>query len=1097
MIIFFSQKFLLLLTKQNTKLLKQPFYKKPVLSARQNIKLFKQPTYRKTFLYTWQIILLSFCLNPLASFSDANCQKLFSDPQSFNKAMTQNLILHPQQENLFEFYKNNSFINSLLSLNKNLKDVIKVLEKHPEINKTPIREYSIHVPQSLDKLTQPSFNQLQQFIKSLSQSANRVKNNLFKIKDNIGYWKTLLDFPKLDKEDLKNNLKKQEHNSEFLEYLNTLIKQKEFDFLKNSSSSDKEKSFLIYEILNRARKTNLQKNKDIKRISQAMADIIHIVGFNSEYNKLRLKHKDPLKQIEALYKINEERDSLAQELGFKDFLDLQSKLGVSHPTGLSKNQDILFHLSLLEKEINTQEDDSPIEKLRVRPLSLQEAPFRSCLSGDCASQTYFEKAFDPNFHYFTLTNENHISSGHITVVLGYAEKNKKSIQTAFVDKIQNIPEDRILAMLESIRLSLKEEGYIIGIPVETKGGNALSNTATVSEYISNEINPQLKDSLKNFIPHENNYNFKKGYTRAYDKLDLLEFKLPHNIKHIEIIKGTKREPTLAPKDLSLQILVENILKLQNSKNEQDQIKFINNLSILYKIEDEGISFDFIKNYLYNKIKDKNLSLKLRKFALLYWFEFLEKHSRLFTYKDVLKLLKHFSKQEEKVILGEISNWKKSSNIYKTSFIHSLTVSFFLKITDIKEFSHSKLKNVFNIHAINRFNQSVLNTILSQREIKKAQILLQLGANINSKDTLSSALINKEIQIIKWLIKNGADVNAKNNYGDTALITAIEKNNTTALKLLLNKGADINLKGSFGETALITAIEKNNTTALKLLLNKGADINLKGSFGETALINAIKNNNIIALEILLKNDKTDVNAKNSYGDTALITAIEKNNTTALKLLLNKGADINLKGSFGETALINAIKNNNIIALEILLKNDKTDVNAKNSYGHTALITAIEKNNTTALKLLLNKGADINLKGSFGETALITAIEKNNTTALKLLLNKGADINLKGSFGETALINAIKNNNIIALEILLKNDKTDVNAKNSYGDTALITAIEKNNTIAVKLLLENGANPNIKNKSHHTALWYAKRYNYTEILLLLKKYGAKKWILNLLS
>jgi hypothetical protein len=92
---------------------------------------------------------------------------------------------------------------------------------------------------------------------------------------------------------------------------------------------------------------------------------------------------------------------------------------------------------------------------------LAEAPFRSCIGGsDCSSRTYLTKALDPNYQYFTLTDAEGYSSGHITVVLGSAPGKAKSRipslehgsderKLAFIDKIQNVPHEDLPIMISN------------------------------------------------------------------------------------------------------------------------------------------------------------------------------------------------------------------------------------------------------------------------------------------------------------------------------------------------------------------------------------------------------------------------------------------------------------------------------------------------------------------------------------------------------------------------------------------------------------------------------------------------------------------------
>ena len=961
----------------------------------QRAELSKETNFKKPYPDpNIKIILFILCLTPLSSLSQTPCQAVFSDMHSFNRAMTQNMLLHPHQKSLFEIYRSSSFEIPMLGMKKDFDDVMEILEKHPELAKVSFREYLIQVKNTAYN---NSSDNIQQIIKSLEQSA-RATNNLFKIKENIGYWKVLLDFPKREEKNSKDKLKKQQNNLEFLEHLNSLISEEDFQFLNNPSSFYREKSLLLYQILNKARNLNIQQDRSIKRISQAMVDVAHIVGFNNEYNKTNLKSKILDMQLKALKNIIQERDSLAKELGFSDFLDLQNHLNRDSPKGLSKKQDILSSLNLAEQEAKmTSHQNHTSEILRVRPLSLQESPFRSCVGGeaDCSSRYYFEKALDPNFHYFTLTNKNNKSFGNITIVLGSTKKQEEILNTAFVDKIQNVPEDKILPMLESIRLSLQEQGYRLGLPIQVKGHNALSSTNAISEYISNEVNPHLKNTLESFTPHENNYNFKHTYTRAYHKLDLLEFHLSAvSQQSAEIAPGAIQDPVLAPKDFNFQILLENILSLQNSKKEEDQIQFIANLPNLYEVKSANISAEFIKDYLKNKIKDSNAPFNLRKFALFYWIEFLEKRNKSLNHKDFLKILKEFSKSEEKIILGEMSNWKQSSNVYRKEFISNLTFSFFSKIETIEEFLQSKLRNILDIQSKSETHFHLLTMLLI-----------------------------KNIKIVPELVKLGVDLNVKDNLGKTLLMWAIQHRNIAIVEFLLQNDVDVNMKDNSGRTALMLAFLYKQKKTVELLLQNEVDVHAKDNSGKTAFMLAFREGQIEMAELILKYDATVIKAKDDSGNTAFMLAIihagiirEKkiDETKLIKtiqiLFEQKEFDINAQNNFGDTAFMLLAKLGYIKSFELILQNDAIDVNAQNSLGETVLMQIIfsktrgiskSKIIRMAQALLAKKDIDVNLAMNNGDTALILAVKYEIWPIAEILLQLGADMHRENKNGMSAL------------------------------------------------------------------------------------------------
>ncbi|MCY4321538.1 MAG: ankyrin repeat domain-containing protein, partial [Bdellovibrionaceae bacterium] len=285
--------------------------------------------------------------------------------------------------------------------------------------------------------------------------------------------------------------------------------------------------------------------------------------------------------------------------------------------------------------------------------------------------------------------------------------------------------------------------------------------------------------------HNSQYKSYNGYTRAYEELTLVELSKTATNTNYKITAGELNKPTWAPEELNAQNLFEEILQLQNSIDEKEQITFITQLSSLYEtyeIKDPNI----IKKYLTNKIKDKNLSFKLRKLAFFYLIKFLQKKDISLNYKDFSELLTHFSQKEEQTILRELSHWKKSSDKIKRNIIHDLTVSVFINQ------AITKFKNIIDI---NSKKGNMDSTVLMD--------LIEIG----------------EIKAVNKILEEGVDIHALNKYGDTALHLAVLKGYNNIIKALINHGAKLNAKNNYGYTPLDRAW---TIETYELLKNNGAN-----------------------------------------------------------------------------------------------------------------------------------------------------------------------------------------------------------------------------------------------------------------------------------
>jgi hypothetical protein len=163
-----------------------------------------------------------------------------------------------------------------------------------------------------------------------------------------------------------------------------------------------------------------------------------------------------------------------------------------------------------------------------------------------------------------------------------------------------------------------------------------------------------------------------------------------------------------------------------------------------------------------------------------------------------------------------------------------------------------------------------------------------------------------------------------------LIDAAKVGNFDEIHRLLEAGASIDARDMEGETPLIKAARKKQTSTCKLLLELGADVNAQTitnyadirlpalhqeavlrrantqpQNGPTALMEAAGTGAEQVCRLLLEHN-ANANIKTTANrTTALIRAIYHGNASICKLIASRGADMNVKGGSHETALISAL------------------------------------------------------------------------------------------------------------------------------------------------------------------------------------------------
>ncbi len=709
------------------------------------------------------IVVLFLLLVPLApANAELSCRQVFShfndnssvqkpvevrDLKTFGDAMTQGMLLNPEQGGLFEVYRKIFFGDPKTSVdNQNLKSVTDILVKHPELQKPPFREYEISTVEKVYETPEA----LEKYLKLKVSTAGQVRSNLLQIEANLGFWKKVFDYqdPSMPEGLAKDQQKefRRRAKERFETYLNRMINKTNRDLLadlKNDKEDYQKKTKALYATLKYIKDWMEKKGRNTQPIRQAMVDLVHTVGFGNQATQVLLKSKNAMDRIEGLKKVLDERDAVAMDLGFANhFQQLQTDLRIESPTGLSKNENPTQNIQAIEQDVLAGPYiTKPTEIIRVRSLSIQEAPFRSCLGGsDCSTRTYFTKALDPNYNYFTMTDSSFNSNGHVTVVLGEA-KNPQTGQmekVAFIDKLQNVPNQTIPSFLQAVSMSLAERGYKLGVPEDVGNHNGLSNMDTTRHYVANEIVPKLTAILTSFVPHPNPYNFQNAYSRAYDKLNVKIYEPKLVDEETEIRPGRSYQNFVASKTLDNNNLIQDLLALKNSQDPNDVLKYVSSGQVIAQLEKLGLfSVKEFGNDLRIILERHDLPFSIRKQAT---FEALLVKSE--QNQSELNLdFTNFEDTEKTQISSEIRQWSKSSDKRRKKFADGLSDKWSDAVSksDIKTLEALVALKLFDI---NTRNESGFSTLL-------------LAIHTNQK------------AVVEWLIQNPKlDLKIKDDFGFT-------------------------------------------------------------------------------------------------------------------------------------------------------------------------------------------------------------------------------------------------------------------------------------------------------------------------------------------
>lgn len=257
--------------------------------------------------------------------------------------------------------------------------------------------------------------------------------------------------------------------------------------------------------------------------------------------------------------------------------------------------------------------------------------------------------------------------------------------------------------------------------------------------------------------------------------------------------------------------------------------------------------------------------------------------------------------------------------------------------------------------------------------------------VNSQgDTLLLAAATLgNVEAVQRLLSMGADVNRQNAFSrDTAVLRSIYANHDEITQMLVYENADLNLPNNYHQTPMGLAVEKQKGKLVDLFLTKGVTAGLDSD----TLFRAAAQKNYVGVIAMLKGN-VDPNVKNAAGNTPLIISASLGDTMTVETLLAYRADVNATNNEGNTALIYAARYNRpdtIMALTApLTMQYKADLNIQNKRGETALYWAAMKGYAPVVKILLSYDADPSLKTTSGKTALDVAKKYKREKVIELL------------------------------------------------------------------------------------------------------------------
>lgn len=243
---------------------------------------------------------------------------------------------------------------------------------------------------------------------------------------------------------------------------------------------------------------------------------------------------------------------------------------------------------------------------------------------------------------------------------------------------------------------------------------------------------------------------------------------------------------------------------------------------------------------------------------------------------------------------------------------------------------------------------LINAARHNTPIEVFQTLIKADANPNEKclqgqnalmfiamNAYDENKVSDQIAKAEYLVHNGLNINATDNYGNTALMYALNAfAHKKFIEDLLKLKANPNQANKTMDTSLWLAVKKQlSADVIGLLTEYGADANEVNINGETPLWHQLRLETDEQAIIALIKGGADVNVPDAEGSYPLWYAFHRNmSATVINAIINKQADVNLKNESGDTPLLYAVKNEypaSVIKL-LIKKGANQDIPDANGY-----------------------------------------------------------------------------------------------------------------------------------------------------------------------
>ena len=247
-------------------------------------------------------------------------------------------------------------------------------------------------------------------------------------------------------------------------------------------------------------------------------------------------------------------------------------------------------------------------------------------------------------------------------------------------------------------------------------------------------------------------------------------------------------------------------------------------------------------------------------------------------------------------------------------------------------------------------------------------------------------------------------------------------------------------------------------------------------GDKQMIEAAAAGDVGKIAALAESNMGKFHMKDQDGNTPLMHAVFNGHAAAVRYLLERGAGVDLANEAGFSPLKLAATISSLEIVQVLVAGG-APLDSKYGNGRTALMAAAEP----------NRAAGVLLRGG-GQPAVTEAVLQEQGAVIAFLSQSGATVDATTRQGQTALMIAAQTGHCEALRALIE-AKAGLDLQAKDGKTAVhFAAISGKSVVALEVLLQAGADIEVRDDSHNTALWYCASFGNFYACAGLLRFGA---------